>query len=47
MKACWETIPEERPRFRELVKSIDHLKGAEQKPPMLKKQSAAYLPVHL
>ena len=39
-------MPEERPHFSDLVNSIDHLKSVPQNKPLLKIQSATYLPVY-
>ena len=49
MKSCWKFMPEERPQFSELAKSIDHLKSVLHNKPVLKKASAesGYLPISL
>ena len=46
MKSCWKFEPEGRPDFSELVKRIDHLENIPKNKPMIKKASAAYLPVY-
>ena len=47
MKSCWKFEPIDRPDFSDLVEMINGLKHVPQNKPMIKKQSAAYLPVYL
>ena len=46
MKSCWKFQADERPNFSDLVKAIDHLKDTSQNKLIIKKPSAAYLPVY-
>ena len=46
MRSCWKFEPIDRPDFSELVERINSLKDVPQNKPMIKKQSAAYLPVY-